>query len=371
MSNDSDSQLAWNDNSGQEGPGSIINNLSWDTASGRSAPEPDRQSQRRIIPISRRAILRPLSSRIRRLSITGTSVSDPQGVSATITNFSRHSGAGDCRSGSVSGDPTGARTVYPMAAIVKVAVPKYTAANLEVCTDAPTTTGLTEIAHNEQEWTGHNRRRARRLLLHDARLHRPRQRATTIASIPNTSAYRNVAVMVGVPVDMGMSIDQPTIDLGTVTAGFADQTGLTWKPYLRSSTSLADPTQVNQGDDDFAQYYQPLTIRNNGNVNLMNVHVDSNVLLDGAADTQSYIRLTSDQAETPYSIASGLSPDSWTDSLSFIPSIDPRRPAAEQHDRHKRRPASAQLAGHGRLPAQRPGAGPNVVIRAAQPYAVH
>ncbi len=32
MSNDSDSQLAWNDNSGQEGPGSVINNLSWDTA---------------------------------------------------------------------------------------------------------------------------------------------------------------------------------------------------------------------------------------------------------------------------------------------------------------------------------------------------
>ena len=320
MSNDSDSQLAWNDNSGQEGPASVINPLSWDTLpvdqhqNPTGNPSPDYPN----IPASNLS-----ATLIARTQATDTAASNPQGVSATITNSGGTLVPASPGSGTVAGDPTGTRTVYPMAAIVKVAVPKYTAANLEVCTDQPITTGLTEIPHTNSldpaldVPEGYYSKTRVYIDLGSSDNHR---------FDPNTSAYRDVAVMIGVPVDMGMSIDQPTVDLGTVTAGFADQTGNPWEPYKRTEGALANPTDAEQSTEIFSQYYQPITIRNNGNVNLMNVHVDSDVYLDPVSTSDqsgpSYVRLTSDQTETPYQVASALNPSNWTDSLSFIPSID-------------------------------------------------
>ncbi len=260
-----------------------------------------------------------------------------------------------------------------MATIVKVAVPKYTPANLEVCTPATAAaTTLTEITHTgdlsvtKDVPEGYYSKTRVYIDLGSSDNHR---------FDPNTAAYRDVAVMVGVPVDMGMSVDQPTIDLGAVTAGFADQviqsgTSFPWEPYRRSTAALGDPTQFAQSSEIFGQYYQPITVRNNGNVNLMNVHVDSNVYLDGATAPQSYVRLTSDQAETPYPTATALEPSNWTDSLSFIPSIDPSTDLLLNDTTDTNGGlTSAQLAGHRRLPAQPPGAGPERSNTGTQPYA--
>ena len=83
--------------------------------------------------------------------------------------------------------------------------------------------------------------------------------------------YRDVRVYTGVPIDMKTSIFNPTTDIGQVPAAFGVQTE-TYAPLGFFTPYSQGPTAPNL--NPFLNYFKPLTVYNNGNVNLLNAHFD-------------------------------------------------------------------------------------------------
>ncbi len=111
------------------------------------------------------------------------------------------------------------------------------------------------------------------------------------------AAYRDIRVYTGVPIDMSTSIANPTTDIGKVPGAFGVQTS--------AFTPLGLFMPYNPM---FYQNYQPVTVNNNGNVNLLNVHFDQQYYAQGPNNTF---------VSTPLSLtASALDP------LSFISAYD-------------------------------------------------
>jgi len=112
------------------------------------------------------------------------------------------------------------------------------------------------------------------------------------------TAYRDIRVYTGVPIDMSTSIANPTTDIGKVPGAFGIQLG----PF----SPIGEFTPYNTAT--FAQNYQPVTANNNGNVNLLNVHFDQQYYAQGPNNTL---------VSTPLMlVASALDP------LSAIPAYD-------------------------------------------------
>ena len=97
--------------------------------------------------------------------------------------------------------------------------------------------------------------------------------------VPNASGfysyqrpYWDVRVYTGVPIDMRTSIVNPTTDIGKVPAAFGVQTES--YPGLNPVAATSFFTPYNPA---FQNYFKPLEIHNDGNVNLLNVHLDQKI----------------------------------------------------------------------------------------------
>ena len=117
------------------------------------------------------------------------------------------------------------------------------------------------------------------------------------------TAYRDIRVYTGVPIDMSTSIANPTTDIGKVPGAFGIQ--VSQYPGYKDTAANIGFTPYNA---TFAQNYQPVTVNNNGNVNLLNVHFDQQYYGQGANNTPVAMPLVL--------IASALDP------LSAIPAYD-------------------------------------------------
>jgi len=123
------------------------------------------------------------------------------------------------------------------------------------------------------------------------------------------AAFREVRVYTGVPPDYGIQMADATVAEGPVPSGFGVQTS---HDGSLNPTNPLDPTSplgtFNPYNLLFQDYFQPLTIHNTGNVNLLNVHLDQKQLrpING----------------TPTPVALPLVSDAL-DNTSFIPGYDP------------------------------------------------
>ncbi|MGI4787488.1 MAG: hypothetical protein ACRYFS_01415 [Janthinobacterium lividum] len=79
--------------------------------------------------------------------------------------------------------------------------------------------------------------------------------------------YRIVNIYTGVPIDMRTSIVNPTIDIGKAPAAFGVQT----EQYTTATNPLGFFMPYNPA---FQNYFKPMEIHNDGNVNLLDVHMD-------------------------------------------------------------------------------------------------
>ena len=95
----------------------------------------------------------------------------------------------------------------------------------------------------------------------------------------STTAYRDVRIYTGVPVSMAASMADGTVDIGKVPSAFGVQTS----QYTGGPPPLGPFMPYNPA---FQNYYLPLTIHNDGNVNLLNVHLDQKY---GAADPVTHV----------------------------------------------------------------------------------
>ena len=111
------------------------------------------------------------------------------------------------------------------------------------------------------------------------------------------AAFRTIRIYTGVPVDMSTSIDNPTTDVGVIPSALGVQTDA-YQPANIPGLGLFAPINPN-----FYSFFQPVTVHNNGNVNLLNVHLDQRQYYNGVSHT---LNLTSDSL----------------DPLSFISSYD-------------------------------------------------
>jgi len=95
----------------------------------------------------------------------------------------------------------------------------------------------------------------------------------------NGAAFREVRVYTGVPPDYGIQMADATVAEGPVPSGFGIQTS---HDGSLNPTNPLDPTSplgtFNPYNLLFQDYFQPLTIHNTGNVNLLNVHLDQKQL---------------------------------------------------------------------------------------------
>jgi hypothetical protein len=324
-------RIGWNDNTGQGGEGAVVNMLSWDTPPvaydygtlNTSLDYPD------ILPANSTATL------IARSVTLGGPTGASSGVGAVLGQTDGQL-VPSSDPGPAQGDPNGARLIYPMDDIVKVQVPKYQSANLEgfqvnaagLATGLPGTPygrGQVENTYMPNGYVG-----SAHIFVDTS------PPGATNTRWNSKTAYRTVQYWAGVPADMSMSIDEPTLPIGAVPAGFGIETGNPFAPYTNAAAgrpiASITPTPFNLtptvgSAGNYYSYYQQFTLRNNGNVNLINVHMDQELggpdVYGTATSAQilpPYLQLTSDQNATPFV---ALNPNtSWSDSLSFIPSID-------------------------------------------------
>lgn len=97
-------------------------------------------------------------------------------------------------------------------------------------------------------------------------------------------AYRDFTIKAGVPINVATHMGQQTVDVGTVPGGF----GVQMDPYLTAldpNIVTGNATTNNKTATDlpwlftpytayYQRYFQPLAVYNDGNVNLLNIHLD-------------------------------------------------------------------------------------------------
>ena len=100
--------------------------------------------------------------------------------------------------------------------------------------------------------------------------------------------YRDVRVYTGVPINMRTTVAEttPVTDIGKVPAAFGVQT----ENYPAINSNLFMPYNPN-----FQANFKPLEIHNDGNVNLLNVHLDQKINTTGALTS---LPLQSDAVDT-------------------------------------------------------------------------
>lgn len=138
--------------------------------------------------------------------------------------------------------------------------------------------------------------------------------------------YRQLSVGIGVPPDIKLHTDEETIDIGNVPhgLGFApDGTKTPFAPGGFGPYNGAAPynTYRSPWDNTTTSFFRPFTIKNQGNVNLVNVRVAKVVGGPGVTGFDErnpafWMRLTSDQV-TPSSFGL-VSPPIFATSFSFV-----------------------------------------------------
>ncbi len=162
------------------------------------------------------------------------------------------------------------RTVYGDPVQIKITVPHYQPANQQLYQQAINSSAYNPVGPIPPiDSTGN------RIALNDnvfpmgyianKRLFVPSTTGRYTAQRP----YRDVSIYTGVPVDMQTSIANPTTDIGQVPAAFGVQTELDPNYLYFTPYSMA----VNS-PNPFLSYFKPLTVHNDGNVNMLNVHFD-------------------------------------------------------------------------------------------------
>ena len=131
------------------------------------------------------------------------------------------------------------------------------------------------------------------------------------------AAYRYIRVYTGVPPDYGLQMHDATVDLGgVVPSGFGIQTS--------SFPGLIDSNGVKTFDPYnllFQDYFQPLTIYNTGNTNLLNVHLDQKLTFSGSPDTLEFVSDASDPLSflAGYDLNGATGPRTGTYGASNVP----------------------------------------------------
>jgi hypothetical protein len=103
---------------------------------------------------------------------------------------------------------------------------------------------------------------------------------------PTLDAYREINVYVGVPVDAVTRIAQTSVNVGSVQSGFGTfMTGYLSGLGNQYPNVFSPYTQYYYNNYNAAQpiqYFKPLNIYNQGNVNLLNVHLDQKLLYENS-----------------------------------------------------------------------------------------
>ncbi len=229
----------------------------------------------------------------------------------TITNSSNvTNAAGDLTSNNITLTPAVAgggtntiktRRVYADPVNIQIAVPNHQPANQQLYQEAETATSdnqhylaagqvapVTEAGANNISGADYAFPMG---YVTTKRLYVPNANGFYTAQRP----YRDVRIYTGVKVDMRTSVDasSQTINIGKAPAAFGVQTEndpaySLFTPYgsLASGTYQQSPFQT---------YFKPVEIHNDGNVNLLNVHLDQKAA--GASNNPQTLDLYSDSAD--------------------------------------------------------------------------
>lgn len=257
--------MFWRDHTGEGGPGACINPLPWE------APPPSVDYQN-------------LQRNDLTFSLNGNEVNNTPLTGATEP---------------AANNPLD-RVIYPDSVQALIAVPRYQSANLQLWSNNGLGTGGTPIPP----------------ALHGSYTENfPDGYSTTVRVAgaangnPNpldlSQPFRDVTVMTGVPVDIKTSISNPTTDIGVVPHGFGVQASSLIP--VGGTQAIGPFTPYNQYAG-YAGHWQPLTILNDGNVNLINPHLDQ------------VFNLAGDPPALP--LLSDATNSSLLDPYSFIPAYD-------------------------------------------------
>lgn len=265
----------WNDNTRTGGPGAVVNPLPWERMPAQFGPNttPDYPN------IPRRNVTHVIQPNNPNAA---SGIGGPATNQAVVPNPATANGA----------DPAD-RIVYADPVQVKVDVPRYQPANLQLYEDQGRG-GIPPDVANKNNITYPMGYVSRRQRVYVDSNHNGRY--------DDGEAYRYLFTYVGVPVDMNTTIETSTIDLGKLPQSLGVQTDLfapldTFMPYTLP-LSGSYPAR-------FRNFFKPLDIRNRGNVNLLNVHLDQKII---TPDIPGVLPLVSDAL----------------DSQAFIPAYDSR-----------------------------------------------
>ncbi len=177
------------------------------------------------------------------------------------------------------------RTVYGNPVQIHVTVPNHQPANQQVYVD--TTNGSGYNAAGETTPYGLNAIQLAYPMGYSStrRVYVP----SAAGRYRQGAAFRTIRIYTGVPVDMRTSIDNATTDIGRIPGALGVQTDA-FNPL-----GLFAPINRN-----FDQFFQPVTVHNDGNVNLLNVHLDQKQSYQAAnqnVEGPHTLRLTSDSLD--------------------------------------------------------------------------
>jgi hypothetical protein len=245
------STMRWIDNTGNEGPGSVVNPLPWEAvphSAGAGA------NISRDYP--------DIASSAMNMTLQAQTIN---GISGNITNQPE---TPDPAAGLIN--ESDSRTVYADPVQLQVSVPRYQPANLQIFDTTQGAIGPEAIASTNDEYPMGYIAQQQRVYVdsnHNGRW-------------DPGEAYRTFATFGGVPVDMTTNIETPTIDLGKLPEGLGLQTENfpalgTFMPYLTQTqlSSIPASTQI----PGYYPFYKPVTVFNRGNTNLLNVHFDQKI----------------------------------------------------------------------------------------------
>ncbi|MDQ2688557.1 MAG: hypothetical protein M3Y28_11900, partial [Armatimonadota bacterium] len=233
----------WNDNTGAGGPGAVVNPLPWEQMPAQIGPNST-----------------PDYPNIPRSNVTQVvQPNDPNNAAGIGGPATNQAVVPDPAVGSLANLMD--RTVKADPVQVKVIVPRYQPANLQLY-DA-TRGGIGPNGANTANDTypmGYVSRRERVYV-----------DSNHNGNYDDGEAYRYIYAYLGVPVDMNTTIETSTIDLGKLPQSMGVQTDAfaalgPFMPY-RTPSSPA-----------FANFFKPVDVRNRGNVNLLNVHLDQKII---------------------------------------------------------------------------------------------
>ncbi len=213
-------------------------------------------------------------------------------------------------------DPVLNRTVYGNPVQVHVTIPNHQPANQQVYVDAIDRNGNVYYnAFGETVPAGLNN------LNSTQRAYPMGYSSTRRVYVPNTAgryregaAFRTIRIYTGVPVDMRTSIVSPTTDVGRIPSALGVQTD------MFSPLGLFAPVNRN-----FDSFFQPVTVHNDGNVNLLNVHLDQKEYYQAASESKPgphTLRLNSDSLD-PLSYILGYDDTGLTGPRANLPSAVP------------------------------------------------